>query len=98
MLFHVTWDFADSSEESEKRSLQVFAAWQPPEGVDFQGFYGFVDGGGGVAIIEAADAPSLARTIAPWTPWLRFDARPILPIEDSTAIAAEGVAFRDSVT
>ena len=97
MLFHVTWDFTDQSEASERRSLQLFAAWQPPDGADFQGFYGFADGGGGVAIIEAADAPTLARTVAPWTPWLRFQARPILPIEESAAIGGEAVAFRDSV-
>ena len=98
MLFHVTWDYTDTSEEGERRGLQVFAAWQPPEGVDFQGFYDFADGGGGVAIVEAADAASLARTMYPWTPWQRFQARPILPIEESTGIGHEAMAFRDSVT
>ena len=31
MLFHVVWDFVDTSEEGERRSLAVFAQWQPPE-------------------------------------------------------------------
>lgn len=97
MLFHVTWQFTDQSEEAERRSLAVFSQWQPPAGAQFQGFYGFADGTGGVAIIEVDSAATLARTTAPWVPWLRFTATAILPIEESTAIGGEGVAFRDSV-
>ena len=97
MLFHVTWQFTDTSEEGQKRSLAVFAKWQPPAGAEFQGFYGFADGTGGVAIIEADRAQTLARTTDPWTPWLRFTVTPIVPIEEATAIANEAVAFRDSV-
>ena len=98
MLFHVTWEFGDSSEEGNRRSLAVFEKWQPPAGAEFQGFYGFADGSGGVAIIEADSAATLARTTAPWTPWLRFTATPIVPIEESAAIAGEAVGFRDSVS
>jgi hypothetical protein len=97
MLFHVSWQFADSTEEGQRRSLAVFAKWQPPAGAEFRGFYGFADGGGGVAIIEADSAATLASTTAPWTPWLRFTATPIVPIEESTAISGEAAAFRDSV-
>jgi hypothetical protein len=98
MLFHVIWEFIDTSEEGERRSLAAFAKWEPPSGAEFQGFYGFADGGGGVAIVEADSAATIARTTAPWVPWLRFKVTPILPIEESAAIAGEGVAFRDSVS
>jgi hypothetical protein len=97
MLFHVTWEFIDTSEAGSRRSLAVFAQWQPPAGAEFKGFYGFVDGRGGVAIIEADSAETVGRTTAPWIPWLRFTITPIVPIEQSTAIANEAVAFRDSV-
>ena len=97
MLFHVTWHFTDQTEEAEKRSLDVFSQWQPPAEAQFQGFYGFADGSGGVAIIEVDSAQTLARVTAPWTPWLAFEVTPILPIEESTAIGAEANAFRDSV-
>jgi hypothetical protein len=30
-------------------------------------------------------------------PWLRFTITPIVPVEESAAIAAEAVGFRDSV-
>ncbi len=97
MLFHVTWEFSDTSEAGSRRSLAVFAKWQPPAGAEFKGFYGFADGRGGVALIEADSVASLSRTTAPWTPWLRFTVTPIVPIEESTEIANEAVAFRDSV-
>jgi hypothetical protein len=51
-----------------------------------------------VALIEAESADALARTTAPWAPWLQFTTNPIVPIEDSSAIAGEAVAFRDSVS
>jgi hypothetical protein len=97
MLFHVTWKFIGRTEETEKRTLEAFAKWQPPAGAEFKGFYGNASGDGGVALIEADSAATLARTTAPWTPWLDFTITPILPIEESAAIAGEGVAFRESV-
>ena len=97
MLFHVTWEFVDTSEEGGKRSLAVFAQWQPPAGADFQGFYGLASGGGGVAIIEVDSSETLQRTVAPFVPWLRFTVTPIMPIEQSAAIAGEAAAWRDSI-
>ena len=97
MLFHVTWEFTDTSEEGIRRSLAVFSSWQPPAGAELRAFYGFAAGGGGVALIEADNAETLARTTAPWAPWMHFTTNPIVPIEESSAIAGEAVAFRDSV-
>ena len=30
MLFHVTWEFIDTSEDGIRRSLEVFSKWEPP--------------------------------------------------------------------
>ena len=97
MLFHVTWEFVDSSEEGEKRSLDVFANWQPPVGAEFRGFYGFADSSGGIAIIEVDSLATLAKTTTPFVPWLRFTATPILPIEELAGIAGEAIVFRESI-
>lgn len=96
MLFMVIWEFIDTSEAGEKRSLETFSRWQPPEDTDFQAFYGFADFSGGVAIIETESAAGLAQAMAPFVPWLRFTAKPILPVEESAAIGASGIAFRDA--
>ena len=91
MLFMVSWDFIDTSEAGDKRSLEVFGRWQPPEGADFQAFYGFADNSGGVAIIEVDSAATLARTTAPIRALAALRQRkPILPIEESAAIAQRG--------
>ena len=96
MLFHVTWDFVDTSEAGQKRTLQLFSKWQPGPG-RFQGFYGFADGGGGVAMIEADSAADLAKTVAPWTPFLKFTTRPLLPIQESAQISTAAAAWRDGI-
>src|SRR6187200_3462062 len=93
MMFLVTWEFVDSTEAGEQASLNVFWKWQPGPAT-FQGFCGYADGTGGCAIVEADDAASLARTTAPWTPWLRFSAKVLLPIEESAASAGEAIARR----
>src|SRR5688500_15020785 len=49
------WDFAGNTEEGPAKTLSLFSKWQPGPAV-FQGFYGFADGNGGFAIVEAADA------------------------------------------
>ena len=98
MLFHVSWEFIDNTEEGQRRSLAIFSKWQPPAGAEFKGFYGFADGSGGVAIVEADSAATVARTTAPWTPWLRFTITPILAIEEASAIALDAIEFRDSIS
>jgi hypothetical protein len=97
VLFHVMFQFTDTSEEGEKRSLDVFQGWQPPAGAQFQGFYGFVDNSGGVAIVEVDTAATVARLTAPWVPWMTFTVTPIIPVEEATAIAQEAIEFRESV-
>ena len=95
MLFHVTWDFIDRSETGQKRGRLLFSKWEPGPG-KFQGFYGFADGNGGVALIEAASAADLAKTLAPWTPFLRFTVQAILPIRESAEISGAAAAWREA--
>jgi hypothetical protein len=97
VLFHTTWEFVDTSEEGIRRNLALFSQWEPPDGFEFKGFWGFADGSGGVAIVEAESASVLARATSPFVPWLRFSTTPILPVEESAAIAGEAVRYRDSI-
>lgn len=79
MLFHVTWEFFDNSEEAIQRNLAFFSQWTPPDGFEFKGFWGFADGSGGVAIVETDSAATIVKATAPFAPWLRFSTTPILP-------------------
>ena len=97
MLFHVSWQYPNPSEEGQRRSLQVLQKWQPPAGAQFQAFYEFADGSGGFAIVEVDSAATMARTTAPWTPWLHFSVKPIVPQEEAAHINIEAQAFLASV-
>ena len=97
MLFHVTWDFIDATEDGERRHVALFAEWQPPAEIEFQAFYIHADYSGGMAIVEVDSTATMARTMAPWLPWLRFTAEPIAPVEETMAVRQEAIAFRDSV-
>jgi hypothetical protein len=43
VLFHVTGEFFDNSEEAIQRNLAFFSQWTPPDGFEFKGFWGFAD-------------------------------------------------------
>jgi hypothetical protein len=93
MQFLVTWEFIDRSDDGQRTTLDLFSKWQPGP-AQFQGFYGYATGDGGCAIVDAADAATLARTVSPWTPYLRFEFKVLLPIQESAGINGEGVAWR----
>lgn len=98
MLFHVTWEFVDPTEDSERRHVALFAEWQPPAEVDFEAFYINADYSGGMALVDVDSGATLARTMAPWLPFLRFTAKPVEPTELTMTIRREAIAFRDSVS
>ena len=49
-----------------------------------------------MALIEAADAADLAKTLAPWTADLTFTTQAILPIEEAAQVNGEALAWRDA--
>jgi hypothetical protein len=62
VLFNLTWEFNENSEEEIQRSLGFFSQWKPPEGFEFKGFWGYADGSGGTAIVEVDNATAIARS------------------------------------
>jgi hypothetical protein len=95
MLFHVSWEWIDSSEDGQKRVFQLFSQWEQGP-AEFQSFYGWADRPGVVSIIKADNATVLAKTLVPWTPWLMFTTHPILPVQESAEISGEAAAWRDA--
>ena len=98
MLFGVTWQDRDGfTEERGKRALKLFAAWKPPAGFDFKGFYDYADGNGGVAIVEASSAEVMLEVFSPWSAFFEFTVRAIVPVEKSVPIMEKGIAWRESI-
>jgi hypothetical protein len=98
MLFAITFTpRAGTSEERDKRTLKLFTNWQPPTGYEFKAFYDYVDGDGGMGIIEAASAEVILEAHAPWATYFTFTVRPIVPSDKAAAIYDKANAWRDSV-
>ena len=95
MRFLITWSLGSGSEAEQARILALFAKWEPP--IELTEWSGFADGDGGMCIAEADAVEQLAATTAPWTPWLRFSIRPLLPIEQTAAVMSEAAGFWSTV-
>jgi hypothetical protein len=90
-LFAVSWvNRSGGTEERDRRTLELFTNWRPPQDFEFKGFYDYADGGGGVAIVETASAEVMLEVFAPWATFFEFTVRPIVPSEKSTAIVEKG--------
>ena len=91
MLFAVTWVNEDgATEERDKRTLKLFTNWKSPAGFDFKGFYDYVDGNGGVAIVEATSAEVMFEVFAPWATFFDFTCRPIVATEKCSSASSKG--------
>ena len=98
MLFAITWtNRPGATENTDKRTLNLFQHWQPPAGLEFKGFYDCADGNGGIAIAETSSAELILEATAPWATYLEFTIRPIVPSDKSPAIVAKAIAWRDSI-
>jgi hypothetical protein len=98
MLFAVSWTLRGTpTEERDRRTLKLFTNWTPPAGFEFKGFYDYVDGSGGVALVEASSAEVMFEVFATWATFFEFSVKPIVPTEKSTPIMGKAIAWRDSV-
>jgi hypothetical protein len=61
MLFHVTWDFTDTSDEAQRQGQAMLGKWQPPSIVE-------VDSAATLARTIAPWTSSLSFTVTPILP------------------------------
>jgi len=83
------------SEDSEKRSLQLFTNWDPP--FTFVAHWAFADGSGGLGVVETDSAVALMEGIAPWNAFFEFELMPVLDIQEAVPIWMKVYGWRDSV-
>ena len=97
MLFAVSYTARDSTEEKEKRSLNLFTNWKPPAGDEFKAHYSLADGSGGLAIVEASSPAALLEAHAPWGPFFESRTVPVVEVDKAVPIFQRVNAWRDSV-
>jgi len=84
-------------EVAEKRSMDVFSKWTPPEGVTFHQFLARLDARGGFAVVETDDPMLVAEGPAKFAPWFDFEVTAVLDMVEAMTIAQEAIDFRDSI-
>lgn len=98
MKYVVMWEpNANTTEETLRRSLQVFGKWSPSEGNTFHQFLGRIDGQGGFAVVETENPGLIARDTASFGAWFDFHVYPVLDIAETAAVDAEALEFLASV-
>ena len=76
MLLAAIYTTRNPTEESQKRSLQLFTNWQPP--AEFKAHYTRADGKGGIALFEAEDASVALEMVGPFTAFFDFEITPVV--------------------
>lgn len=96
MLFAAIYTARNPTEDSERRSLQLFASWQPP--FEFKYHWSRADGRGGISIFEADDAAVVLEGVAPFSAFFDFDVVPIVDIEQAVPIFMQTNEWAASVS
>ena len=97
MLFGVLYaPHAATTEETQKRSLQLFTQWSPP--FEFKVHYARGDGKGGICIVETDSAEAIVEGISPWLPFFDFEVTPVVDVQTAVPLFQRGYAWRDSVS
>ena len=84
------------SEASERRTLQLFTNWTPPDGFTFKANYAFADSTGGLFIAEST-AEAMAEATGVWNPHFEFRVWPIVDANAMVPTWQRVMAWRDGV-
>jgi hypothetical protein len=97
MLFLVSYrPRAGRVEGEEKRVLNLFVNWKPPQGSTIKAHYARADGGG-LVIFDSNSAISSVEALAPWVAFLDYEIVPIVEMAEALPLLQRAVAWRESV-
>jgi hypothetical protein len=68
---------------------KLLTNWAPSDKATIREWVQRCDGNGGFAIVEQDDPAELYRDLGTWSPWLEFQAFPVVDIGDTNAIQQE---------
>ena len=97
MLFHTTFTPKPGyGHEDQKKALELWSRWTPPEGHEIKSFYMSSDGRGFI-VTEITSAEAGFEAAAPWASvYLNYDTVPVVPIDEAIPILQKAIAFRES--
>lgn len=83
-------------ENTQKRILEVFTQWKPPENFKIEMFVVRVGDWGGYMLAECDD-PLTVHKFCSMLPAFTFEARPVVPVMDAVRAELEVMAWRDGL-
>jgi hypothetical protein len=98
MLFHATVKTkVGMTHEDQKKTLAIWANWQPPEGIGIKMHVLGPDGGGGFVLFEADSSEAVLEGIAPSSAVIMdYEIVPVVEVEAGVAILEKGIAAREA--
>jgi hypothetical protein len=88
---------AIENEQTIQRNLKLFTQWPPPAEITFLQFVNRADGGGGFAVVETDNAPSMSDMTAKFVPYHEFAIYPVVEIDEAEQAFQQSVEFRASI-
>lgn len=97
MLFGMVYTLRNPTEQTDRRGINLFTNWTPPQGVEFQAHYEFADGSGGMATLQVASAEALYEATAPFRDIVEFKLVPVVEISVAIPLVQKTQAWADSI-
>jgi hypothetical protein len=94
MKYVIQWENRDisSSADDSRKLLEAFSKWSPAASNILQ-FLAFVDGSGGLSIVDTDDPVNIMKDVTKFAPWLAFTVTPVMDIMDAIPIYNEAIEF-----
>ncbi len=83
-------------ENAQKRILEVFRPWKAPANFKIEVFVIRVGEWGGHMLVECDD-PTTVHKFCSMLPAFRFEANPVIPVEDAIRVELEAMEYRDQL-
>jgi hypothetical protein len=83
-------------ENAQKRILELFSQWKPPDSFRIEAFVVRVGEWGGYMLLECDDPLAVHKACSTF-PAFEFEARPVIPVEDAVRVESEAIAWRDGL-
>ena len=101
MKYMITWNERSQGsaleyERAQQRILDVFRRWERPASLHIELFVVRVGDWGGYMLAECDD-PTEVHKLSTMLPAFKFEARPVIPVDDAVRCELEVMAWRDTL-
>ena len=97
MLFGMVYALRNPTEQTDRRTLNLFTNWTPPEGFEFKSHYEFSNGSGCMGTVEVASAEAMHEAVAPYRDTLEFKISPVVEVSVAVPILQKAQGWADSI-